>query len=409
MIKFYDTCSLLKKTQGLFDEHFYISSITLKELENIKTSMNKDAEVKFRARKLLHELEENYGSYSVVIFEDKFLDYVKDNSYPLTDDIRILCSALSLEKHSDLEFITNDLSFKFLARMFFENVSSVGEYELDNYLGYKEVVMTDEELAFFYENPSENKVGANVNEYMLIKSINDPEAIIDVYFWNSKIWEKVTFNNFDSEWFGKVKPIDSYQIAACDTLRRNKVSLIKGLPGSGKSFLSVGYLLHQLEKGKIDKIVMFCNPIATRGAAKLGYYPGNKDDKLLDSQVGNLLSSKLGGRMAVELLISQEKLVLLPFSDIRGYDTSGMRAGIYISEAQNLSIDLMKLALQRIGEDSICIIDGDADTQLDDIIYAGENNGMRRLSQVFRGQDFYGEVKLNKIHRSKIAEVAELM
>jgi predicted ribonuclease YlaK len=81
-------------------------------------------------------------------------------------------------------------------------------------------------------------------------------------------------------------------------------------------------------------------------------------------------------------------------SDIRGYDTTGMRAGIYISEAQNLDIPLMKLALQRIGDDSICIIDGDAKAQVDDINFAGANNGLRRVSQVFRGQDFYGEVEL---------------
>jgi hypothetical protein len=43
--------------------------------------------------------------------------------------------------------------------------------------------------------------------------------------------------------------------------------------------------------------------------------------------------------------MENETIVLLPMSDIRGYDTTGMRAGIYISEAQNLSIPLMKLAL----------------------------------------------------------------
>ena len=57
--------------------------------------------------------------------------------------------------------------------------------------------------------------------------------------------------------------------------------------------------------------------------------------------------------------MQQDRLVLLPMSDIRGYDTTGMRAGIYITEAQNMDVSLMKLALQRIGEDGICIIDGD--------------------------------------------------
>lgn len=66
--------------------------------------------------------------------------------------------------------------------------------------------------------------------------------------------------------------------------------------------------------------------------------------------------------MELERLIDEGKIVLLPMSDIRGYDTGGMKAGVYITEAQNLDISLMKLALQRIGEDSICIIDGDCKT-----------------------------------------------
>ena len=69
----------------------------------------------------------------------------------------------------------------------------------------------------------------------------------------------------------------------------------------------------------------------------------------------------------------------------------------------------MKLALQRIGEDSICIIDGDQKTQVDDVSFEGSNNGMRRLSKAFKGSDIYGEVELRKIHRSRIAELAELM
>jgi predicted ribonuclease YlaK len=34
---------------------------------------------------------------------------------------------------------------------------------------------------------------------------------------------------------------------------------------------------------------------------------------------------------------------------------------------------------------------------------------MRRLSQVFRNSDIYGEVTLKKIHRSKLAELAQEM
>ena len=130
-----------------------------------------------------------------------------------------------------------------------------------------------------------------------------------------------------------------------DSLSHNQITMLKGPAGSGKTLLSLGYLFHQLERGKIDKIIIFCNTVATKDSAKLGFYPGDRDEKLLDSQIGNLLSSKLGGKIEVERMVHDEKLILLPLSDIRGYDTSGMHAGIYISEAQNMSIDLMKLAL----------------------------------------------------------------
>ena len=130
---------------------------------------------------------------------------------------------------------------------------------------------------------------------------------------------------------------------------------------------------------------------------------------MLDSQIGNFLSSKLGDSVATEKFIAEGKLALLPMSDIRGYDTTGMKAGIYITEAQNLDIELMRLALQRVGEDSICILDGDDQAQVDLSIYGGTNNGLRRVSEIFRGADFYGEITLQKIHRSRIAELAQLM
>jgi hypothetical protein len=35
----------------------------------------------------------------------------------------------------------------------------------------------------------------------------------------------------------------------------------------------------------------------------LGYYPGSRDEKLLDSQIGNLLASKIGNKLEVERMI----------------------------------------------------------------------------------------------------------
>jgi len=264
-------------------------------------------------------------------------------------------------------------------------------------------------MAKFYEHLNINTYDMLINEYLIV--IDKKGKAVDKFRWDGEEYVNVKLETVKSSYFGTIKPYegDVYQQCALNCLGNNKITMLKGSAGTGKSYLSLGYLFYLLEKHKIEKIIVFCNTVATANSAKLGYYTGSKDEKLLQSSIGNMLSAKVGGMSAVEDLISDGKLLLLPMSDIRGFDTTNMQAGIYITEAQNLDISLMKLALQRIGEDCICIIDGDCNTQIDMSQYAGSNNGMRRASEVFKGQDFYGEVELQNIYRSRIAKIAELM
>ena len=412
IFKFYDTCSLLEQAGYLTEEDFetmIISSITLDELENIKTSFHKDNEVKFAARKVLHLLDKYYGIYEIVTYQDCYM-HPTLSTLTETNDIKIIscaCYWQTIHPTDEVIFYTNDISCKNLAHLTDLTVQSVDCSDFD-YDGYMEIYMDAEEMTDFYMNPTVNKYNQNINEYLIVYD-KETNEVVDRVCWTGTEYRRLSYNTFSSRHFGDIKPIsgDVYQALLADSLVNNKITMVKGPAGSGKTFLSLAYLLHRLERGKIDKIIIFCNTVATKGSARLGFYPGTRDEKLLDSQIGNLLISKLGGRIAVEQLMNEEKLVLLPLSDIRGYDTSGMRAGIYISEAQNLDIDLMKLTLQRIGEDGICIIDGDCKTQVDDITFAGSNNGMKRVSQVYRGEDIYGEITLKNIHRSRIAQIAE--
>jgi predicted ribonuclease YlaK len=403
----------LKEAGHLFTSDEFtlvITSITLEELENIKISSNKDADVKYAARKVLADLDENYGSFEIVLYNDLYGEKMLKDGISLSNDAKIIsCARHFAATHPEDEviFVTNDLICRHIASMYFKT-EKIEEEEYD-YEGYKEVYLNDDEMTEFYTNQDKNLYDLHINEYLLV--YNTDGECVDRLCWTGDGYRHLSYTNFNSRWFGEVKPMkgDVYQSLAADSLANNKITLIKGPAGSGKTFLSLAFLIHKLERNRIDKIIVFCNTVATKNSAKLGYYPGTRDEKLLDSQIGNLLISKFGGRLAVEQMIQQEKLVLLPLSDIRGYDTSGMAAGIYISEAQNMDVELMKLTLQRIGEDSICIIDGDCKTQVDDIHFAGSNNGMRRASQVYRGEDIYGEITLKNIHRSRIAQIAEKM
>ena len=412
---FYDTSSLLVKASTLFEdptENIIISSISLNELEEIKTAYNKTADIRCAARQVLNKLAAR-NDYEVVIFKNSLLDPILEKDLVVNNDTKILsCAIWADQLYPDaVTFLSNDISLRCIANLYFgtDSIDYVSESIDDAYVGYKEIILDEDQMANFYSNLEINTLNLLKNEYVILKNVNN--EIVDKMKWNGERYITISYGNIDSRYFGKVKPYkdDPYQALAVDSFIHNKITLIKGPAGTGKSYLSLSYLFHLLETNKIDKIIVFCNTVATKGAARLGFYPGTRDEKLMDSQIGNFLASKLGDRSAVEQLMQQEKIILLPMSDIRGYDTSGMRAGIYITEAQNMDVSLMKLAIQRIGEDSICIIDGDQKTQVDDVTFEGANNGMRRLSKVFRGSSLYGEVELKKIHRSRLAELAENM
>lgn len=409
---FYDTCALLDGDKSIFDQEntkILISSVTVRELEEIKSSSKKDEDTKYKARKLLHTLAANRGRYETVLYKSSWDHEIEKRDMVKNNDSQIIISAFFCGYQ--VTFITKDLNCAAIAETVGLKTLFLLDDDKDDYTGYKEIVLNDDEMADFYSKSfpfKVNKFDLLNNQYLIIKDTNG--KIVDRYRWSEdEGYVAVNFIKAESKMFGKVVPKDGdiYQRLALDALANNQITMLRGAAGTGKSYLAFGHMFSLLEQGKIDKIIVFCNTVATKGSAKLGFYPGSRTEKLLDSQIGNLLESKLGDRYVVEDLINKGKLVLLPMSDIRGYDTTGMNAAIYISEAQNLDIELMRLALQRIGEDSICILDGDSNAQVDLSMYAGHNNGMRRVSKVFRGSDVYGEITLNKIHRSKIAELAQ--
>lgn len=410
-MKFYDTNALLELMDKAFEEEFYLSSKSIEELENIKVSQNKDSQIKYQARKVCHLLDEYYGEYNIKIVNVEHYKVLEEFNLPVSNDNLIIAGCYLLNKIEPIEFITNDIACRVIARDIFglesNGVNTENNYE--DYKGFKIETLGHAELADLYENPTNNTYECIQNQYLIVEDFDG--NYVEKFKWTGFEYLPVKYKNLKSEAFGIVKPYqdDIYQQIAIDALQSHQIVMLKGSAGTGKSYLAMAHLFNQLEKHKINKIIIFCNTIATMNSAKLGYLPGTKDEKLLDSQIGNMLSAKLGHRSEVERLISQNQLMLLPMSDIRGFDTTGMNAGIYICEAQNLDISLMQLALQRIGEDCTCIIDGDCKTQVDDIHFAGNKNGMRKMSEVFKGQDIYAEVELQNIYRSKIAKIAELM
>lgn len=403
--KFFDTSALLENPTKLFPSSspIIISSITFQELEELKY---KDG-TRQKVQSLLRELKAHREEWELYIFRPTMLDRLQiDNS---NNDIKILATALAYDTlvHPDQTiFITNDLAQARIANLFFGEDSIEDFYpRVEEYTGYCELTLTNEELAQLY---TANPYTFLTNQYLLVR--NELGEEVDILKWNGEKLVPIDTRPINTKWWGKISAFkgDAQQRMVIDSLHSNQLTVIRGCAASGKSYLGLGYMFSLLEQHKIDKLYIFCNPIASRDAAKLGFYPGSRFEKLLDSQIGNFLASKFGDSSYVEKMVEEDKLVLLPASDIRGVSISP-NCGVYITEAQNSTIDLMKLMVQRLEEGTKAVIEGDDLAQVDLDSYNGSNNGLRRLVEVCKGSSLFGTVTLNQIHRSELAKLVNKM
>lgn len=409
---FFDTSAALLLQEAIFNtsDTTYISTHTFKELEEIKSSNTKSDDIKAKARRLLHLLYERESEYETLFFDrEKYNDFQEKLDLPKTPDTKILSCIINIPS-SDVTFVTADLYQYKIAKSASISAVYIKAQPEDNYKGYKEYYAnTNEDILHFYEMIDDNdnsELNLLTNEYLILFEADNSKPL-EAFKWTGEEFVKIEYPCFTSDHFGEIKPKNIYQKLAMDSMKNNQITLIGGPAGSGKTWLSFGYLFDQLEHNMIDRIVIFCNPVVAKNAAKLGFYPGTQTEKILSSQVGNVLVSKLGSIIEVESLITKGVLQIIPAGDSRGYEVPA-RSGVYLMEAQNLDTVLLRMLLQRIGEDCKVIVDGDRQEQTDLDIYAN-NNGMRKMSEVFRGESIFGQVDLKTIERSHIAKIAERM
>ena len=109
MIKFFDTSALLNRAYSLQEEEgpFVVSSITLAELENIKTSAKKDEDIKSRARVAARYLKDHHEAKCYLFFPS-MLEAIEPFGLEINNDIKILASAIRCNSENPIEFITGD-------------------------------------------------------------------------------------------------------------------------------------------------------------------------------------------------------------------------------------------------------------------------------------------------------------
>jgi len=129
-----------------------------------------------------------------------------------------------------------------------------------------------------------------------------------------------------------------------------------GPAGTGKTFLAVAYALSLLLSGKRQKLIL-TRPIVEAGE-NLGFLPGDLAQKInpyfhpLYDAMESMTSLS-----AIHRLEENGSIEIAPLAYMRG--RSLHNAVVILDEAQNTTVEQMKMFLTRLGEQSTAIITGD--------------------------------------------------
>lgn len=404
--KFYliDTNALFKYPHLLEEYKVVIPSHVLREVEHLELTRKQDKQLQYEIRQFKKALDENKHIH--VDLKDYTFTLRDEWSGDYTDNILVQICV-----DEGYGILTSDRLLKDKCRLY--GVEVIDLEEKDDFIGHKGFKIVDIDEDTHIENlinDSINSYSLITNEYAVINDIRDGE-LLDIVKWNGnhtvslmdskgRLGQPIT-----SSHFGTISPKDEFQVMAIDSIINNQVTMLRGKAGSGKSLLALN-TAWQLVESEGYKLIIFIQAQPVKNSAELGYYKGSKLEKILQSFP--TLESKFGDEFIIQQFIEEGKLELHSFSHLRGFDTGEEKVCVWIPESQNLSVELARLGGQRLGSKTKLILDGDYDTQIDSVVFE-KDSGMKRMSEVLRGTNLYGEIELQAVYRSKLAELLDLM
>lgn len=140
----------------------------------------------------------------------------------------------------------------------------------------------------------------------------------------------------------------------------NPITVLRGMAGSGKTLLAAQVALDLLFSREVENIIITRPTVAKED---IGFLPGDIKEKM-DPWLAPIYSNlyMLYDRTAIDKLIAEGKLEILPFPFMRG--RTFVDAVVIVDEAQNIVHGAMELVLGRLGVNSKMIITGDS-SQID--------------------------------------------
>lgn len=178
------------------------------------------------------------------------------------------------------------------------------------------------------------------------------------------------------------------QTAYIQAMESNTVTFGIGPAGTGKTYLAVAKAVRALEDGRVRRIVL-TRP-AVEAGENLGFLPGTLNDKV-DPYLRPLydaLSDMLGAPQ-LKRYMDENVVEVAPLAYMRGRTLND--AFVILDEAQNATVQQLKMFLTRLGFNTTMVITGDR-TQVD---LAVPKSGLASIENVLKDVKSIAFVHLN--------------
>ncbi|MGB5164813.1 MAG: PhoH family protein [Woeseiaceae bacterium] len=178
-----------------------------------------------------------------------------------------------------------------------------------------------------------------------------------------------------------IRPRGVNQHGYLKNIRDHDLAFGIGPAGTGKTYLAVATAVDALENEHVRRIVLV-RP-AVEAGERLGFLPGDMSQKV-DPYLRPMYDAlyDMIGAERVTRLIERNVIEVAPLAFMRGRSLN--ESFVILDEAQNTSIEQMKMFLTRIGFGSRAVVTGDI-TQID--LPTGQKSGLRNAMQILEGVD----------------------
>ena len=176
-----------------------------------------------------------------------------------------------------------------------------------------------------------------------------------------------------------IRPRGANQAAYVASIRDHDLAFGIGPAGTGKTYLAVACAVEALELEQIRRIVLV-RP-AVEAGERLGFLPGDLSQKV-DPYLRPMYDAlyDMIGAERVTRLIERNVIEIAPLAFMRGRSLN--ESFVILDEAQNTSVEQMKMFLTRIGFGSRAVVTGDV-TQID--LPNGQPSGLKNATEVLAG------------------------